>query len=82
MPTADQIARWRSQPKAPRKTATITRTSLPAYHNLYNLTYRSELLHTLTVPEYATGHAITRLHAEAKNKGFTHVKQGKHIHAL
>lgn len=82
MPTADQIARWRSLPKTPRKTATITRTSLPAYHNLYNLTYRSNLLASLTVPEYATGHAIHKLHAEAKQQGFTHVKQGKHIHAL
>lgn len=82
MPTADQIARWRSRPKAPQRTATITRTALPAYHHLYNLTYRSNLLATVTVPEYATGHAITRLHAEAKLKGFTHVKQGRHTHAL
>ena len=82
MPTQSEIARWRSLPKTPRKTATITRTSLPAYHNLYNLTYRSTLLATTTVPEYATGHAITALHAQAKQQGFTHVKQGKHTHAL
>jgi hypothetical protein len=82
MPTAAEIARWRSLPKTPRKTATITRTSLPAYHNLYNLTYRNNLLATTTVPEYATGHAITYLHQQAKQQGFTHVKQGKHVHAL
>lgn len=82
MPTQSEIARWRSLPKTPRKTATITRTSLPAYHNLYNLTYRSNLLASLTVPEYATGHAITYLHTQARLQGFTHVKQGKHTHAL
>lgn len=82
MPTADQIARWRNQPKQPRRTATITRTNLPGYHHLYNLTYRNNLLHTLTVPEYAVGHAIHNLQTLAQQQGFTHVKQGKHIHKL
>ncbi len=82
MPTADQIARWRSLPKTPRKTATITRTSLPAYQHLYTLSYRKKILHTLTVAEYATGHATIALHTQAKVKGFTHVKQGKHTHPL
>ena len=82
MPTADQIARWRSIPKTPQKTATLTRTRRPAYHDQYNLTYRSNLLATVTVPEYATGHAIVQMHSKAKDMGFTHIKQGLHTHKL
>ena len=81
-PTQQQIAKWRSQPRKPQKTATITRTSLPAYQHLYMLSYRKKILHTLTVAEFAAGHAIIALHTQAKAKGFTHVKQGKHTRTL
>ena len=82
MPTQSEIARWRTQPKTPRKTATITRELAPAYQHQYTLSYRKKTLHTLTVADFATGHAIIALHTQAKVKGFTHVKQGKHTHKL
>lgn len=77
MLTAEQIARWRSQPKTPQRTATITHN-----HHAYNLAYRKKTLHTIIAPDYEVGHAVTSLQRLAKQQGFTHVKQGKYTHKL